>query len=606
MNSPAVSPSLLRVETTRRHLAAVRAELARRAIDAIVVPRADEYLGEYIPEHNERLRWLTGFTGSAGAAVVTAERAALFVDGRYTVQVRRQASTEDFSFHSLMDEPPVEWLAQSLSAGARVLIDPRLCSLQWFESACRRLESRGIEVLSDTDNPVDRCWEDRPAEKIETALCLGEAHSGESSVSKRHRIGEAIAAAGADAALIFAPDSVSWLLNLRGRDVPRLPVLLGFAMLSADGRLDLAVNPRRLPEGFEAHVGSGVRVFDYGDAETLLSQWSGKRVMADPAGANAWTQLALRAGGAELVAGEDPVLLPKACKNSVELAGARAAHRRDAVAVIRFLAWLDGEVAAGRLHDEARLADQLAAFRAEGDEFHEPSFDTISAAAANGAMCHYNHLDNEAGLLEAGNLYLVDSGGQYTDGTTDITRTVAIGEPAAEMRELFTLVLKGHIALDRARFPAGTTGTHLDVLARQFLWNTGRDYDHGTGHGVGAFLSVHEGPQRIARAWNATALRPGMIVSNEPGYYRDGAFGIRCENLVVVQEVDGDFERSMLGFEAITLVPFDRRLIDVALLDEGERGWIDAYHARVAGEIAPLLPEEVQDWLEVATAPLPR
>jgi Xaa-Pro aminopeptidase len=604
MNSPAINPSVARVEATRRHLKALREELKRRSVDAIVVPRADEYLGEYIPEHNERLRWLTGFTGSAGAAVVTADAAALFVDGRYTVQVRRQASAEDFSFHSLVDEPPVTWLASALAAGDRVLIDPRLCSLQWFEAASRRLKARGIELVSDTDNPIDACWDDRPAEKVAVALCLGEEHSGEGSTGKRRRIGEAIAAEGADAALIFAPDSVSWLLNLRGRDVPRLPVLLSFAMLSADGELDLVVDPRRLPEDFGTHVGPGVRVVKPEDAGSLLSQWKGRRVMADPSEANAFTQLALRAGGAELIDAEDPVSLPKACKNAVELAGAREAHRRDAVAVIRFLAWLEAEVAAGRLHDEAVLADQLGVFRGEGADFHEPSFDTISAAASNGAMCHYNHLDNDPATLEKGSLYLVDSGGQYTHGTTDITRTVAIGEPSAEMRELFTLVLKGHIALDRAWFPHGTTGTHLDVLARQFLWNSGRDYDHGTGHGVGAFLSVHEGPQRISKTWNATALRPGMILSNEPGYYRDGAFGIRCENLVVVHEVEGELERPMLAFEAITLVPFDRRLIDAALLDENERSWIDRYHARVAEEVGPLLSEDLRDWLAAATAPL--
>ena len=606
MNSPIAIPAQVRVEATRRNLAAVRAELAKRGVDALVVPRADEYLGEYIPAHNERLRWLSGFTGSAGSVVVTADRAAIFVDGRYTVQVRRQVSAEDFSFHHLLDEPPVPWLAETLPAGSRVLVDPRMFSLDWFDATARRLEASAIELVADTDNPIDRCWDNRPEEQVAEALCLGEEYSGEHSAAKRQRLGEVVGAAGADAALIFAPDSISWLLNLRGRDVPRMPVVLSYAMLAADGSMQVVVDPRRIPDGAQTHVGEGVTFLDPADGEGLLRSFSNTTVMADPATANAWSQQQLRAGGAKLLAAEDPVQLAKACKNPVELAGSREAHRRDAVAVIRFLAWLDVEVDAGRLHDEATLADRLGSLRVEVSGYQEPSFDTISAAAANGAMCHYNHLDNEPALLESGSLYLVDSGGQYIDGTTDITRTVPIGSPSAEMRELFTLVLKGHIALDSMLFPPGTTGTHLDVLARQFLWQSGRDYDHGTGHGVGVFLGVHEGPQRIAKLWNATALKPGMIVSNEPGYYRDGAFGIRCENLVVVSEAnDLAHERPMLGFEALTLVPFDRRLIDASALSAAERDWINAYHDRVAREIAPLLSDsETRAWLDAATAEL--
>jgi len=603
VNSPT---ALIDSPAIDEHLGALRAEMARRGVDAFLIPRADEYLGEYLPPANERLRWATGFTGSAGMAIVLAERAAIFVDGRYTVQVRRQVPASCFSYHSLLDEPPVDWLLEVLEAGSRVLVDPRLVSLRWYEETLPRLQDAGLELVLDADNPIDPCWSDRPAMPTREVLLLDEAFTGESSLAKRQRIGEAIGRAGAEAALIFAPDSVSWLLNVRGRDVPRLPVLLSFALLERDGALHLVTEPERLPAAFAEHVGAGVTVLAQDEGEALLAGWSGRVVLADPDTANAWTQLTLRDGGALLKAAEDPVLLPKASKNAVEIAGARAAHRRDAVAVTRFLAWLDAEVQAGRLHDEAVLADHLGSLRAGLERFQEPSFDTISAAAANGAMCHYNHLDNEPGRIEEGNLYLVDSGGQYEDGTTDITRTVAIGEPTREMRELFTLVLKGHIALDRARFPRGTTGTHLDVLARQFLWHSGRDYDHGTGHGVGAFLSVHEGPQRIAKAWNRTALVPGMIVSNEPGYYRDEAFGIRCENLEVVCEVqDSGFERPMLGFEALTLVPFDRRLIETALLTREEQNWIDAYHRRVREEITPLL-EDPSDraWLEAATEAL--
>ena len=587
-------------------LTALRAELKRRGAAAFCLPRADEYLGEYIPAHNERLRWLTGFTGSAGMAVLLQERAAIFVDGRYTVQLRQQVAGAHYEYRHLMDEPPLEWLAEHLPRGAAVLIDPRCCTLSWYREARDRLTEAGLTLLSSSDNPLDRCWSDRPAARVEQALLLDEQFSGEASLLKRRRIGEAIAAAKADVALIFAPESVSWLLNVRGRDIPRQPVLLGFAMLEASGELHLAVDPGRVPEGFAAHVGAGVHLVDERDSARLLKRFANRRVLADPATANAWTQLTLEAAGAELREGPDPVLRPKACKNAVEREGARAAHRRDGAAVVRFLAWLDREVSAGRLHDEATIAEQLGRIRAAGALYHEPSFDTISAAGANAAMCHYNHLNGEPARLEADSLYLVDSGGQYSDGTTDITRTVAIGKPSAEMRALFTRVLKGHIALATARFPQGTTGTHLDVLARQFLWQVGCDYDHGTGHGVGSFLGVHEGPQRIARPWNGAALAPGMIVSNEPGYYRDGAFGMRCENLCLVVAIDDEAnEQPMLGFETLTLAPFDRRLIDLDLLDRAEREWLDRYHARVASELLGQLPDvEDRHWLEAATAPL--
>lgn len=591
-----------------QRLAAIRAVLEALDADAFFLPRADEYLGEYIPSHNERLHWLTGFTGSAGMAVVLRDRAAIFVDGRYTVQVRGQVHGDYYAYEHLIESPPEDWLAARLPANSRVLIDPRMHTLRWYRQCVSKLEKADLEVLLTTTNPVDHCWEGRPEALMREALCLDEQFSGESSSSKRERIGKSIARAGADAALVFAPESVSWLLNVRGRDIPRQPVLQSFAVLEASGELHVAVDSRRIPAGITDHVGEGVSFVDETDAAALLSRWQGRRVLADPDTANAWTQLTLAESGAELVAAQDPVLLPKACKNPVEVAGAQAAHVRDGVAETRFLAWLDREVAAGRLHDEAALADQLEVFRSAGERFHEPSFDTISAAASNGAMCHYNHLDNEAATLARNNLYLVDSGGQYSDGTTDITRTVAIGEPSGRMRELFTLVLKGHIALATAVFPEGTTGTHLDVLARQFLWRHGFDYDHGTGHGVGSFLSVHEGPQRIAKAWNATALAPGMIVSNEPGYYRDGDFGIRCENLCVVQpwldapaDADGP---PMLHFETLTLAPFDRRLIDLSLLDDAELGWLNRYHQRVRNELSPALDAQDRQWLDEATATL--
>ncbi|RLQ23775.1 M24 family metallopeptidase [Seongchinamella sediminis] len=587
-------------------LAGVRRLMAEAGYDALIVPRADEYLGEYIPAHNERLYWVSGFTGSAGAVVVLPERAAIFVDGRYTVQVRNEVDKELFEYHHLIEEPHAGWLVKQLDSGARVACDPRMHSLSWFQATRRTLEKGGLELVATTDNLIDRSWHDRPEPAISPALLLGEEFTGSSSAAKRQRIAADLAQQGADAALVFAADSVSWLLNVRGTDIPCLPILQSFALLESSGEVTVFVEPGRVPEGFAAHVGEGVRTLPETAAEEFLSGYGGKKVVADPDSANAWTQLTLAAGGAELVAAPDPVLLPKAAKNAVEVAGARSAHRRDAIAAVRFLAWLDAEVAAGRLHDEAALADRLGAFRDEGEQYHGPSFDTISAAGPNAAMCHYNHLNvPRPGAVSLGSVYLVDSGGQYSDGTTDITRTVAIGEPPAEIRRMFTLVLKGHIALDQARFPAGTTGSQLDVLARQFLWQEGFDYDHGTGHGVGAFLSVHEAPQRIAKAHNPFALLPGMIVSNEPGYYRDEGFGIRCENLVVVREAETAGETPMYEFEALTLVPFDRRLLDLELLTAVERAWIDDYHALVAREIGPLLASaEDRGWLEQATRPL--
>ena len=558
------------MKVIEERLQAVREQLRAAGYGALVVPRADEYLGEYIPARNERLRWLSGFTGSAGLVLVTSERAAIFVDGRYTVQVRQEVSAELFDYCRLGDDPPADWLAAQLPRGAVVACDARMHSLRWYRDTAAALGLTGLQLVPTTGNLVDACWQDRPAPRVNPALLLAEQYTGESSSAKRQRIGAAVAAKGADAALVFAPDSVSWLLNIRGTDIPKLPVVQSMALLETDGRVTLLVDPRRIPAGFAAHVGEGVTVQAEEEAAAVLGGFRGRTVLADPDTANAWSQLALERGGATLQAGGDPVLLPKACKNAVEIRGMRNAHIRDAVAEIRFLGWLDAEVAAGRLYTENELAERLLSFRAQGDLFREVSFDSISAAGGNAAMCHYNHLNAVTpARLPMNSVYLIDSGGQYLDGTTDITRTVAIGDPGAEIRRMFTLVLKGHIALGRARFPAGTTGSQLDSLARQFLWQEGYDYDHGTGHGVGAFLSVHEGPQRIAKAPNTTALQPGMVVSNEPGYYRAGAFGIRCENLVVVRESSREGgELAMLEFDALTLVPFDLRLVDASLMTQ--------------------------------------
>jgi Xaa-Pro aminopeptidase len=588
-------------------LARLREAMAERKLDALIVPRADEYLGEYLPPENERLRWACDFSGSAGVAIIMKDRAAVFTDGRYTVQVAQQVDQELFELYHSVETPHVKWLAGELDAGARVGYDSRMHSLNWTRAAGKTLGKHKLELVETDDNLVDRCWRDRPVPSVKPAMLLDANFTGKSSADKRTEIGATIAEEGAEAALIFAADSVAWLLNIRGRDIPSLPLVMGFALLHSDGRLEFFTNPAKVPEGFDEHVGEGVAVRPESEAQDAFSALSGKTVMADPATANAWCQLMLERGGAELLAADDPVLMPKACKNEVEVEGMRNAHLRDGVAEVNFLAWLDAEVAAGELHSEEFLADKLFQCRAEQELFQETSFDTISAAAGNAALPHYNHQSApQESSLQMDSVYLVDSGGQYLDGTTDITRTVAIGDPGQKVRERFTLVLKGHIALDCACFPEGTTGTQLDILARQFLWRDGLDYDHGTGHGVGAFLSVHEGPQRIAKVSSDIALKPGMVISNEPGYYKPGEYGIRCENLVVVREsdIESDDDRTMYEFEAITMAPFDLRLVEPTLMTEDEIAWLNRYHETVREKLSPLLEGDALDWLEQATKPL--
>ncbi len=575
----------------------VRQEMAKHDIDAYIVPRADEYLGEYVPPQNERLHWISGFSGSAGMVIILKDTAAIFVDGRYTIQVRQQVPADAFEFHHLIEEPPVAWLRDTLAEGASVGIDSRMFTLAWFEATNKQLAKKNIALKEIAENPIDLHWHDRPAATTDLAMLLAEEYTGESSSSKRARIAEAIRGTGANVALISQLDSIAWLLNIRGADVPRLPVLLSFATINGEGEMTLFTDPRKLPNDFSIHVGEGVSVQDAEDLLSALESLDDKKVLADPNMTNAWSQLRCREAGAELVAGTDPVIIPKAQKNETELNGIRNCHVRDGSAVSRYLAWIESEVADGRLYDEGQLADQLESFRMELSDIHDLSFDTISAAGANGALCHYNHMNGEPAMLEKNNLYLVDSGGQYSDGTTDITRTVVIGEPTEEHRRMFTLVLKGHIALARAVFPKGTSGVQLDALARQFLWQEGLDYDHGTGHGVGAFLSVHEGPQRISKSGPQQELLPGMVISNEPGYYQEDCFGIRCENLVIVKERDD----GMLCFETITFAPFDLRLVDTSLMTEDEIAWLDNYHDEVREKLRPMLSGNDEAWLTRST-----
>ena len=587
-------------DSIEQKLTLLRSDMAAHDLEAYIVPRADEYLGEYVPPQNERLHWVSGFTGSAGAVIILRDTAAIFVDGRYTIQVRQQVPEDSYEFHHFIEEPPINWLADTLAEGTRVGFDSRMITLSQFEVWLKTLGKKNIELVEITENLIDVNWQDRPLPGHGQALLLDESFSGESSRSKRQRIGQTIDRAGAEVALISQLDSIAWLLNIRGADVPRLPVLLAFATLDSKGNMVLYTDPRKLPNEFSQHVGEGVTVRtldDLQDALTALSE-SGTNILADPLTANAWSQLRCREAGANLIIGADPVLLPKAQKNEVELDGMRDCHVRDGSAVSRYLAWIEREVAAGKLYDEGQLSDQLESFRRELSNIQDLSFDTISATGANGALCHYNHMNGTPALLEMNNLYLVDSGAQYLDGTTDITRTVVIGEPTDEHKKMFTLVLKGHIALASAVFPKGTSGLQLDVLARQFLWAAGVDYDHGTGHGVGAFLSVHEGPQRIAKAGPQQELLPGMVISNEPGYYQEDCYGIRCENLVVVVErVNG-----MLAFETITFAPFDQRLIDMSLMTAEEILWLNNYHAEVRRKLGDELDGEDLSWLEQATA----
>ncbi len=594
-------------ETAASRLAALRKELARRGIGGFLVPRADEFQGEYVPPRAERLAWLTGFTGSAGLAVVLAERAAVFVDGRYTLQVREEADGALYDYRHITEAPPERWLAEQLPAGAALGFDPWLHTTEGLQAIREAVERKGGRLVAAESNPVDAVWQDQPAPPIAPVVPHPMAFAGRAASDKRETIAAELAKAGLDAAVITQPASLAWLLNLRGADVPRTPLPLGFALIRRDGTVDLFMEPLKLAPGLERHLGNGVAVAPPSAFGAALDRLGAehRRVLLDRASAGVWVLDRLKAAGAETVLGEDPCALPKACKNPVELAGARAAHRRDGAAVSAFLAWL-AETAPGGALTEIDAVEKLASFRRKNENFRDFSFDTISGSGPNGAIVHYRVNERTNRRIRSGELFLLDSGGQYLDGTTDITRTVAIGEPTAEARDRFTRVLKGDIALGSARFPRGTTGSQLDALARVSLWQAGLDYDHGTGHGVGSYLGVHEGPQRISKVPNRVPLLPGMIVSNEPGYYKTGAYGIRIENLVVVTPMPAAAEGGpeILGFETLTLVPIDRNLVDRALMTPADVAWLDAYHARVRESLTPLVDAKTAAWLARATAPL--
>jgi Xaa-Pro aminopeptidase len=583
-------------------LAALRAALAERGVAGFLVPRADEHQGEYVPACGQRLAWLTGFTGSAGLAVVLADAAALFVDGRYTLQAAAQVDGTLYALRHMTEQPATDWIAANLPRGAALGYDPWLHTPGEVDRYRAAAERAGGTLHPLESNPVDAIWTDRPPPPLAPVVPHPLRFAGKSAAEKRREAAGALAKDGADAAVLTAPDSIAWLLNIRGGDVPHTPLPLSFALLHRDASVDLFIDRRKLIPGLSDELGSEVRVAPPSSLGPALEKLaaSGAKVRADPATCAAWVFDRL---GAAAQRGADPCQLPKACKNAVELDGTRAAHRRDGAVLTRFLAWLAVEAPKGGL-TEIAASDRLEAERRGGEYFRDLSFPTISGAGPNGAIVHYHATPKTERKLELGTLYLVDSGAQYLDGTTDVTRTVAIGEPTPEMRDRFTRVLKGHIALALVRFPKGTTGSQLDALARRALWECGLDYDHGTGHGVGYYLGVHEGPQRISKVASTQPLLPGMIVSNEPGYYKTGAYGIRIENLVVVVALPQEGEREMLGFETITLAPIDRASIEPALLDARERQWLDAYHARVREELAPLVDAATARWLAAATQPL--
>jgi len=583
-------------------LAALRTELAAQGLDGFVVPLTDEHMSEYVGDYAQRLGWLTGFGGSAGSAVVLTDKAAIFTDGRYTLQVREQVSGEDYAYIPVPQDSVAVWLGRETAAGQRIGYDPWLHTRQQVADMAAALADREAELVAVAANPIDAVWTDRPAPSPAVLTVQDDAVAGESSAAKRARIGEWLAEQRADAVVLSALDSIAWALNVRGTDVAHTPVALSYAIVHADGETDLFVAPEKITPEVRAHLGNAVRLHERAAFEGYLTGFAGKRVVADPERAVAAIAQALEAGGAKVLALRDPVVLTKAIKNPAEVAGHRAASVGDGAAMVKFLRWVESECPKGG-QTELSAAARLLACREATGLLKDTSFSTISATGAHGASPHYHVTEESNAAIELGQLFLIDSGGQYQDGTTDITRVMPIGQPSDEMRDRFTRVLKGHIGLATAVFPDGTLGGHLDSLARRPLWEVGLDYAHGTGHGVGAYLSVHEGPQRIAApnypgGAAMEPLRAGMMLSNEPGYYKAGEYGIRIENLVLVEpRAIAGADRDMLGFETLTLCPIERTLIVPELLSAAERDWLNAYHTRVAQVLAPELEGADREWL---------
>jgi len=604
------------MQTHEARLEALRAELGRRGLDGFVVPISDEHMSEYVGGYAQRLAWLTGFGGSAGTAVVLKDAvngpgAAIFTDGRYTIQVREQVDGRLYEYQSVPQTSPAAWLGRNAAPGAKIGYDAWLHAKPWADGVAKALAAKGATLVAVDSNPIDAVWEGQPAPSPALAVPHADAHAGQSVAEKRAEMAQWLADQCADAAVVTALDGVAWLLNMRGTDVDHTPVALSFVVAHADGTVDLFIAPEKVNADLVTHLGNSVRVQDRATFVPALKALGGKTVAVDPERAVAAVFHALEGAGARVLALTDPTVLPKARKNPVEQAGHRAAQARDGAAVTRFLHWLSQAAPQGT-ETELSAAARLLAEREKTGLLKDLSFGTISAAGPNAAIPHY-HVDEQSNRpIAPGSVYLVDSGGQYLDGTTDITRTVWIGpgEAPTEVKDRFTRVLKGHIAIDQAVCPQGTPGGALDSFARQFLWVAGLDYAHGTGHGVGSFLAVHEGPQRIAKVTGAQAgtgqgLLPGMILSNEPGYYKAGEYGIRIENLVLVESRDiAGAEGDFCGFETLTFVPIDRALVDVSLLTPAERAWWNTYHTRTHALLAPLLDGADLAWLEQACAPI--
>jgi Xaa-Pro aminopeptidase len=587
-------------------VAALRTELARRGLTGFIIPRSDRHQNEYVPASEERLAWLTGFTGSAGAAIVLMERAVLFVDGRYTLQVREQVDTSLFTIEHLVETPPDRWIETNLTNADRLGYDPWLHTVESAERLAKACAAAGAALVAVEPDLIDAIWSDRPVPPLGAVMLHDLRFAGEAAEDKLTRIRAEVVKLRADALVVSDPHAVAWAFNIRGADVAHTPLPLAFAVIPQAGRATLFVDGRKLSNDVRDRLEGLADIrepADFVQALAALGQ-AHKTVRLDQAtAADALARLVTTHGG-KVARGACPIALMKAVKNPAEISGARAAHVRDGAAMTRFLAWFDREAARGTLTEIDAVA-ALESFRRDTGLLKDISFPTISGAGPDGAIVHYRVTSKTNRGIAPGELFLIDSGGQYQDGTTDITRTVAVGAPTVEMCERFTQVLKGHIAIARAVFPDGTTGAQLDSFARQFLWTQGLDFDHGTGHGVGSYLSVHEGPARISKL-GTTALRRGMILSNEPGYYKAGAYGIRIENLVLVVEAAAvpGAEKALNAFETLTLAPIDRRLVVTDMLTRDEMDWLDGYHARVAQILSPLVDDETHAWLAAATRPL--
>lgn len=592
------------MSTYEARLKALREQMSKDGLDGFVVPICDEHMSEYVGEYAQRLAWLTGFGGSAGSAVVLQDKAAIFVDGRYTIQVRDQVDGNLYEYVGTAEQNVIDWLGANTPEGASVGYDAWLHTQDWAKSASAKLEKSGAKLVAVSSNPIDTVWEDQPEPSLAKLDVQPDEFAGKTSAEKRAEIAEWLREEGLDATVVAALDSVAWAFNIRGKDISNTPVPRGYAIVKSDGNADLFVAPEKLTDEVRVHLGNEVGVRGYDEFSRALAEYKDRKVGVDPERSVAAIFEKLGQAGATIVKKRDPTILAKAIKNDAEVNGHRAAQARDGAALTRFLHWFSENALNDQ--DELSVAAKLAEFRGRSDKLMDLSFRTISGAGPNGALCHYSVNEETNRPIEDGTLYLVDSGGQYRDGTTDVTRTMAVGVPTKEMIKRYTQVLQGHIALATAVFPKGTTGGQLDILARQYLWADGVDYAHGTGHGVGAYLSVHEGPQRIAAFGGFNEpLVAGMICSNEPGYYKTDAFGIRIENLILVEDrkIEAS-EQEMLGFETLTYAPLDRRLIDIDILSEVQRQWVDNYHQQVLEIVGPQIEGEALDWLKQQCAAL--